>query len=251
MRYPHFWANVRPVRSVSLYRPVLMAPFVLGAMSLSGCQSTARQDVFQTPNATCAYMMPTVSGARTYEPRRTEAQNEKKPPNSVVAYPDPETPAYCDRPLADTLPASLELADYTRGLTATALLPLLQQKGPYTVFGIPNSALEHYITPSGQSLFSPEQASTLRQILAYSIVPGHWTLGELQSAVKTSATHSITLPTLNGLALHVSQDTASGQLLIGNGANSSSRLWVNGIPQANGVLYFAQSLVVPPSTTKP
>lgn len=230
-----------------LYNLLAAAPLLLGAVSLAGCQSKTRQDVFTTPTATCAAMMPTVSGTRTYTPRQTEAQSEKQPPNSVVAYPDPETPAFCDRPLSDTLPTSIELADYTRGLSATNLLPTLQRKGPYTVFAIPNAVLEHYAAQIGGNAFAPEQHTAFYNLLAYSIVPGHWLPEQLRAGVNAAPSHILALATLAGHPLYVQLEPRSGQLVVGNGEGVTSRLWVNGIPQANGVLYFVQSLVPPPT----
>ncbi|MFT9296341.1 MAG: fasciclin domain-containing protein [Acetobacter orientalis] len=242
-------ARLRTKQTVALPKTILVAaPLMLGAASLTGCQDKARQDVFTTPNATCAAMMPTVSGTRTYAPRQADSQNEKLPPNSVVAYPDPETPAYCDRPLSDTLPTSLELADYTRALSVTDLLPLLQRKGPYTVFAIPNSALEHYAAQqAGGDVFAQPKRPTLHHLLAYSIVPGHWAPEQIKAAIQAAPNHVLALPTLADLPLYAQLDTASGQIIVGNGESTPARLWVNGIPQSNGVLYFVQSLILPPT----
>lgn len=118
-------------------RPLLLTTMVV----VSGCaQSPARQDTYLTPASTCAAMMPTVSGTRTYTTGRnrgTTANTDQTstPIDSAVAYSNPQTPAFCDRPLSDTLRSSIELADYTHLLDTTGLLPTLQQAGPFTVFG--------------------------------------------------------------------------------------------------------------------
>lgn len=231
------------------FKPFLLGSALLGLTVLGGCQSRARQDVFQTPTSTCAYMMPTVSGTRTYAPRKVDAENSKNAPDSAIAYADPETPAFCDRPLSDTLPTSIELANYTHSLTTTGLMPLLQRSGPFTVFAVPNSALEQYQTQTNGRLTAPENTALLKEILAYSIVRGKWSVEQLKAAAAKSPTHSVGLPTLNGRMLSAWIDQPTGQIILGNGEGMTSRLWVTGIPQSNGMLYFTQSLILPPVQT--
>lgn len=224
---------------------------------LSGCQSHARQDVYTTPISNCAAMLPTVSGTRTYGPAGHDRGGQTGmvatlhgAPDSAVAYPDPKTPAFCDRPLSDTLPTSIEMADYVHLLTVTGRMALLQQNGPFTVFGIPNSALEAYSTRTGGLLAaaarSPRGMAAARALVDYSIVPGAWTGARIRAAVAADPAHRAVLPTLGGLPLFATVDPQSGQIVLENGQGIISRLWVMGVPQSNGVLYFTQSLLVPP-----
>ncbi|MGO3517313.1 MAG: fasciclin domain-containing protein [Acetobacter cibinongensis] len=247
MRHPRASALSVFIPAFARCKPLVVSPVLLGAaLGLAGCQSHARQDVYTTASSTCTYMMPTVSGTRTYEPRKVDASDDKKSPDSAIAYPDPETPASCDRPLSDTLPTSIELADYTRGLTVTGLLQLLQRSGPYTVFATPNSALEHYDAQTGGTLMAEQNTTALQQLLGYTIVQGKWPLDKIKTAALNSPTHSVGLPTVQGRLLSAWVDAPTGQVIIGNGEGQTSRLWVTGIPQSNGVLYFTQSLVTPP-----
>ncbi|KAA8386589.1 fasciclin [Acetobacter tropicalis] len=248
MRHPRAWAAHL---KTAFFTPAALKPFLLGTAllgltGLSACQSKARQDVFKTPTGTCAYMMPTISGTRTYEPRKVAAADSKNAPDSAIAYADPETPAFCDRPLSETVQSSIELADYTHGLTITGLLPILQKDGPFTVFGIPNAVLEQYNTQTGGKLTAPENTALFKEILSYSIVKGKWSVPQLRAAATASPTHSVGLPTLNGHILSAWVDQPTGQIILGNGEGMTSRLWVTGIPQSNGMLYFTQSLILPP-----
>ena len=54
------------------------------------------------------------------------------------------------------------------------------------------------------------------------------------------------IPTRGGLPLFATVDPQGGQIVLDNGQGILSRLWVMGVPQSNGVLYFTQSLLVPP-----
>ncbi|KAA8430602.1 fasciclin, partial [Acetobacter sp. DmW_125] len=250
-----FWETSMHLKHV-LYRtafnPRALAPAAIGiaALALGGCtQSRARQDTYKVANSTCSYMMPTVSGTRTYAPAKPSQTREVEPksaPDSRVAYPNPETPAFCDRPLSDTLPSSLEMADYTHLLNTTGLLTTLQRSGPFTVFGIPNSALETYNAQTGDKLTSPDNTAVIKEMLSYTIVKGRWPLAKIKHAALASPTQSVGLPTLNGQLLSAWVDNQSGQVVIGNGQGMTSHLWVTGIPQSNGVLYFMQDLILPP-----
>ncbi|WP_086638147.1 fasciclin domain-containing protein [Acetobacter okinawensis] len=239
-----------PLRSLTEQSGRVACLMALTGMSvLAGCQqqSPARQDSYITPLSTCAYMMPTVSGTRTHGyrgmPGTTPGNN---PVESAVAYSNPQTPAFCDRPLPDTLRSALELADYTHLLDSSGLLATLQQTGPFTVFALPNAALEQYNTRMGGQLLNPAHINTVRDILAYTIVAGNWPHKALRAAVDAAPAHSLRLPTLSGQPLTVWLDQTTDQIMVGTPNGVNSQLWVMGIPQSNGVLYFTRALLLPP-----
>ncbi|MDG6094761.1 fasciclin domain-containing protein [Acetobacter sp. AN02] len=215
-----------------------------GLLSLAGCQSGARQDVYQQHTGVCSYLTPTVSGVRTYD------VSGKGAPDSAIAYPDPATPVFCDRPLNDTLLTNLELADYRVLLQSVGWFTLLQRSGPWTVFAVPNNAIEAYDASIGNMLRDPGNLPFVRTLTGYTIVHGRWPMKRLEAAVAASHTHAIQLKTLSGLPLVFSRDPASGQLQAGNGAGGISHFWVRGVPQSNGVLYFMDSLLQPPALQK-
>ncbi|MCP1257707.1 fasciclin domain-containing protein [Acetobacter lambici] len=244
-----------PPRHAPLRWHGLAAPRVLalaGMIVLGGCQqSSARQDTYLTPISTCSYMMPTVSGTRTYTRGRSDASapatNQKNPVDSAVAYSNPQTPAFCDRPLSDTLRSSIELADYTHLLDSTGLFATLQQAGPFTVFALPNNALETYNAQNNDRLLNPANTSSVRTMLGYTIVTGKWPHKALRAAMDAAPGHSLSLPTLSGRNLTIWLDPQTDQIMVGTPHGSSSQLWVMGIPQSNGVLYFTRSLLLPPT----
>lgn len=220
---------------------------------LAGCAQSPtapRQDSYTTPISTCAYMMPTVSGARTYarKPGSLPGTPRNNPIDSTVAYSNPQTPAFCDRPLSDTLRSALELADYTHLLDQSGLLATLQQAGPFTVFALPNAALESYNTRTGGQLLNPASTHAVRTMLAYTIVKGNWPHKALRAAVNAAPAHSLLLPTLSGQPLALWLDQTTDQIMVGAPHGVNSQLWVMGIPQSNGVLYFTRSLLLPPKT---
>lgn len=239
-----------PRRAQHRWRGFVAPPALMlaGMFLLGGCaQSPARQDTYTTPISTCAYMMPTVSGTRTYTQGRSGKSGQNNPIDSAVAYGNPQTPAFCDRPLSDTLRSSIELADYTHLLDRTGLFATLQQAGPFTVFALPNTALETYNAQTGGQLLDPASTGSVRTLLGYTIVTGKWPHKALRAALAAAPGHSLLLPTLNGQALPIWLDTQTEQIMVGPPHGQSSPLWVMGIPQSNGVLYFTHTLVLPPA----
>lgn len=215
----------------------------LVALSLGGCDNTRpddRQDAYKQVGSLCSFMAPTVSGTRTYVP-----SGAKEAPESATAYPDPETPFYCDRPLAETIYSAIELTNYRQALDLTGLMPFLRDNGPYTVFAIPNNALQQYVSHFPAGLNDPGTLAALKPVLAYSIVRGKWSYNRLQKAVMKQPTRALGLQTMAGVPLTVSLDQATGKLTLSNGAGVMNRIWVTGVPQSNGVLYFTQGLLTP------
>ncbi|MBO1359663.1 fasciclin domain-containing protein [Acetobacter sacchari] len=218
-----------------------VAGLVLGtALSLGGCESSARQDPYTKPTGTCSFMAPTVSGARTYAPKGAA-------PDSAIAYPDPETPIYCDRPISESLMAAIELADYRKALQDADLFRLLQRNGPFTVFAIPNSPLEHYSTQFPGGILAPANAPALKALLSYTIVEGNWPAVKIAQEIAHSPNGAFALPTIGGASIVATVEASSGQIVLSNGAGVVTRLWVTGAPQSNGTLYFVQSLLPPPA----
>ncbi|GBR06104.1 hypothetical protein AOE01nite_34860 [Acetobacter oeni] len=210
------------------------------ALSLGGCQSTARQDAYAQVGSVCSFMAPTVSGTRNYTPRTT-----KEAPDSAVAYPDPETPVYCDRTIAESLRSVIELANYARALQTVGLFSILQRNGPFTVFAIPNGPLQQYEARVARGAPPPVSTPDLKSLLGYTIVRGRWSPDALRKAIARQPTHAIGLQTLSGAVLTVSPEPGTGKLVLSNAAGAVNKLWVTGVPQSNGVLYFTQSVLPP------
>ncbi|MFT8897276.1 MAG: fasciclin domain-containing protein [Acetobacter sp.] len=213
---------------------------IVMALSVGGCQSKARQDSYKQVGSVCSFMAPTVSGTRNYTPA-----SEKEAPDSRIAYADPETPIYCDRPISESVSAAIELANYAQALHVSGYFAVLQQKGPYTVFAIPNEPLAKYSAQFQNGLLDPANRASLKALISYTIVPGKWPVKKIKDLLAKSSTHAFNLNTLAGIPLTFSLDPATGQPLVSNAAGASNHLWVTGVPQSNGVLYFTQSTLAP------
>ncbi|WP_254455001.1 fasciclin domain-containing protein [Acetobacter estunensis] len=210
------------------------------ALSLGACQSPARQDAYKVVGSSNSFMAPTVSGARNYTPA-----GEKDAPNSNVAYPDPETPIYYDRPLSESILSAIELGNYSRALQVSGYDRLLQMAGPYTVFAIPNEPMKHVSEQYPGGLLDPANAQALKNLMGFTIVPGKWSVDRLRRVIARMPTHAVGLRTLSGAFLTVSVEPGTNQLVLSNAAGTINRIWVTGIPQSNGMLYFTQSALPP------
>ena len=188
-------------------RIALGASLGLGMMAgLAGCESAARQDSLLV-----------------------------RPSTDDIAFAG--VPIFRDRPLSETLEGSLELADYTVALRQAGLFDTLRQAGPFTVFAVPNEALEAEQQAAYGQLLSPENGAGLKRLVAYTIVPGRYTEARLRDMIARSH-GAVGLVTLGGHdVLTVSTEPGTGALLLSDPQGRINHLWLADVPQSNGVLY--------------
>ncbi|AQS89516.1 hypothetical protein NCH01_19320 [Neoasaia chiangmaiensis] len=208
-------------------------------LGLTACESGARQDPFLIHPGTHSDIMPVVGV------QHSNATVANGIVTSPVAYQSPTAMSYADRPLSENLAGSLEVADYTRALNLTKLMAPLRRAGPYTVFAIPNAPLEQYVGQTTGGIEAAVQTPRVRQLLAYTIVKGAWDQRRLRRVMARHHADSIGLKTVGGATLTVRIEPGSGQLVLNNGAGQVNRLWLTGVPQSNGVLYFTQGALPP------
>ncbi|MFW7269605.1 fasciclin domain-containing protein [Gluconacetobacter sp. Hr-1-5] len=210
----------------------------LMACSVVACAPAARQDAFLVRGDSRAAAIPTVSVEHSYTPALDHGR-----PDSQVAYGAPDTPIYRDRPLNESLRGSIELADYTRALDLTGMMAPLREAGPFTVFAVSNLSMEQFARASDPSGGIPAPAA-LRQALAYSIVRGAYPAARLRQLIAVAPGNRISLPTVAGGTVLVGRDPA-GRLVLSDGAGRAAPIWIDGMPQSNGVLYLTSSLLAP------
>ena len=188
------------------------------AMGLAGCESGARQDPLL------------VRGS-----------------SDDIAFAN--VPVFNDRTVDESITSSLELTDYAVALHRTGLLDTLRQSGPFTVFAVPNAPLETEQKAAYGQLLAPENNAGLRRLMAYTILPGRYTVATLRRMIAARG-GPIGLPTFDGRdVLTVSTEPGTGQLLLVDPQGRTNRLWLADVPQSNGVLYVTQSLLSPADST--
>lgn len=202
------------------------------------------QDSFETRISARASVVPG-SADKAYQP------SSDGTPNSPVAYHSPPMMSYDDRPLDENVAGSLELANYVKALRIAKLDPWITGPGPYTLFAIPNAAMERLNTRWPGGLLAPANRGQLVHILGYTIVHGKWNEAALRHAIHLNHGRAIGLKTLYGDLLGVQLSPQTGELILENTAGETNRLWGKSFPQSNGVLYVTQDALLPAPVLKP
>lgn len=186
------------------------------------CRHTAKKDTYFVKGNTQSYFIPAYTGPKD--------------------FPIPDMPVYVDETLDQTLRASVVLGDYKQALQKTGLLALVERQGPYTLFAVPNYPMEHPSFAVDGSLMDVQNEVLLKQLMAYTIVLGNYPPAKLRElALKNGG--SVELTTFYNQKLIVTIDPQTGEFLTKNKAGQVNKIWVNGIPQANGTLYVSQGLL--------
>ncbi|WP_068169211.1 fasciclin domain-containing protein [Neokomagataea thailandica] len=218
---------------------------VVACLTLAGCHGWQQkkmvlphpQDSFQTRGNVAAKSMPDALPL-------TRLPDIDGRADSPAAYRAPAMPSFADRPLQENVEASIELADYAQVLRQAGVMPWLNGNGPYTVFAVPNAALERFAAQTGGSVSSSYTQALLASIARYTVVQGHWDEAALSKAMQRSRHTTIALKALSGQWLYV-QAVPEGGFSVGNGRDPAVRLWGTSFPQSNGVLYFLRDVVAP------
>ncbi|CAK7192815.1 hypothetical protein COMNV_01024 [Commensalibacter sp. Nvir] len=157
-------------------------------------------------------------------------------------FPVPDMPIFSDQPLDRTLRESIVLTNYKEALAKTGLLELIERKGPYTVFAVPNGPLEKPPFLVEGSIMDAANQNLLKQLMAYTIVLGNYPPDQLKQLILTHGGF-YTLTTYYNKKLTVGIENQTGSFFTMNQRGEKNKIWINGIPQANGTLYVTQSLL--------
>lgn len=192
------------------------ALWTVGALmlaSLGGCEDMSRQDTLLVRGSTSA---------------------------TVFA----DAPIYVDRPLAENLENSLAYADYDQLLRLSGLLDTLRGPGPYTVFALVDPAIDNIPQIYRDRMVDPANASSLRRLMAYTIVPGRFTAKQLVALARKSGGR-VALRTIDGDPLTVTLDPANDRLGLADPEGRTSYFKLADIRQSNGLLYTGSRLLTP------
>lgn len=205
---------MRKARVVTAAAGVSKALFVaLGLAGLGACEDMSRQDPLLVRGSSAA---------------------------TVFA----ESPIFVDRPLAENLTNSLAYADYDELLKRAGLMDTLRGPGPYTVFALVDPAIDDIPQIYRDRMMDPRNAVSLRRLMAYTIVPGRYTLADLQ-ALARRAGGRVALRTLDGDPLTVGFDPSGTRLELVDPAGRVSDFVLADIRQSNGLLYTGSTLLAP------
>ena len=186
---------------------------VLALLALAGCESQYRQDPLLVRGSSSA---------------------------TVFGY----APIYVDRPIGENVSNSLAFADYNVLLKRAGLADLLAGPKPMTVFAVVDPAIDNIPDIYRQRMLDPANQAGLRQLVAYTIVPGHFTYRELTDLARRSGGRT-GLRTLSGDVLTLEINPATNRLELVDPTGRVSQLVLADIRQSNGVLYAGNTLLAP------
>ncbi|NJL35544.1 MAG: fasciclin domain-containing protein [Leptolyngbyaceae cyanobacterium RM2_2_4] len=116
-----------------------------------------------------------------------------------------------------------------QAVAAADVAPLLQNSGPVTIFAPTDSAFAELPDGALELLLRPENRNLLRQVLAYHVVPGEVTSGQLQTGG---------VDTLNGgIAVRVTPE----RIVVNDGSVIRAD-----IQASNGVVHAVNRVLLPP-----
>ena len=153
-------------------------------------------------------------------------------------------PIYIDRPLSENLTNSLIFADYDELLKRAGLAVLLGGPNPYTVFAVVDPAIDRIPDVYRQRMLDPANAAGLRELMAYTIVPGRYTANQLLDLARRGNGRA-GLRTLDGGILTLQLDRAGTNLSLIDPSGRVSQLVLADIIQSNGILYAGNTLLAP------
>ncbi len=194
----------------------------LGLMVTAGCvpstsgtrASTAATSTPASTGAAPSAALPMVGGAAMY-PNRTIVQN------------------------------ALNSRDHTtlvQAVQAAGLVDTLNGPGPLTVFAPTNAAFQKLPPGTVETLLQPANKSMLTTVLAYHVVPGRKTAGQIMADIRAGG-GAATYQTVQGGTVRA---TMSGNaVVLTDSKGNQSRVTIADVGQSNGVIHVVDTVLLP------
>lgn len=172
------------------------------------------------------------------------ACEQAAPPAAPPSTTEPViAPAPAQADLADHLAARTEFTTFAGALQAAGLTPTLRGAGPWTVFAPDNAAFDKIPVADREALMLPERRIELRRLLAFHLVPGRLTLGEVARRAQ-AAGGKLTLTTLEGGSITL-EDAGAGRWAVTDGRGGRGVITEGDEVAANGLVHRLDSSLAP------
>ena len=125
---------------------------------------------------------------------------------------------------------------------AAGLVPVLESKGPFTVFAPVNKAFDALPEGTVESLLKPENKAKLVSILTYHVVPGKLSSTDLMKMVKDGNGKAI-LKTVNGQNIFISMK--GNTLMVTDENGGVATITIADVNQSNGVIHVIDKVLIP------
>lgn len=174
----------------------------------------------------------------------TACERRAEPPPADPAPIQPVgAPAPARADLAAHLAARTEFTTFAGATQASGLLPTLQGAGPWTVFAPDNAAFDKIPVVDREALMLPDRRVELRRLVAFHIVPGRLTLGEVARRAQ-AAGGKLTLTTLEGGSITL-EDAGAGRWAVTDQRGGRAVITEGDEIAANGVVHRLDSSLAP------
>lgn len=149
-------------------------------------------------------------------------------------------------PSKDIVDNAVNSADHTTlvaAVKAAGLVQTLKGRGPFTVFAPVNDAFRDLPDGAVADLLKPENKSALTRVLTYHVVPGIWSAGALEKAIRKGNGKAM-LRTASGGTLTASMNGARN-IVIADEAGAVAHISTYDVFQSNGVIQVVDRVLMP------
>jgi len=165
---------------------------------------------------------------------------------SAMAVTDPMVGGAAMFPTKNIVENAVNSKDHTTlvaAVKAAGLVPTLEGPGPFTVFAPTNEAFAALPAGTVDTLLKPENKATLTKILTYHVVAGRYDAATLANDVKTAPGGRVSLTTVEGEPLIVSD--SGGSLMVTDSKGGSAQITIPDVFQSNGVIMVVNKVLMP------
>ena len=171
----------------------------------------------------------------SYASAMAQNQNTTGQTTATTTTPEATGPRSTGKDLAISAAKSADHTILFRALRLSGLTEQASGKGPYTVFAPTNEAFGKLPEGTVDGLLKPESKSKLVKLLAYHVVKGKFTSGQLQDGQK--------LKTVTGGTLTVSKQ--GDAVTITDGAGGTATIGQADIEATNGIIHSVDTVLMP------
>ena len=165
---------------------------------------------------------------------------------SMSASTDPMVGGAAMYPSRNIVQNALNSKDHTTlvaAVKAAGLVPVLEGKGPFTVFAPTNEAFAALPAGTVPSLLKPENKAELVKILTYHVVSGSYTEADIENMIQQGGGKA-QLKTVEGEMLMFSNGPDSG-LMVMDAKGDAAKVTIGDVIQSNGVIQVIDKVLMP------
>jgi uncharacterized surface protein with fasciclin (FAS1) repeats len=148
-------------------------------------------------------------------------------------------------PSRDIMQNAANSTDHTTlvaALQEAGLADALKARGPFTVFAPTNEAFAAMPASTLYALLKPENKYQLARVLSYHVVPGKFTVRELNRLITAGGGRAV-LQTAEGENLTITRQHKT--ILVTDGKGNTATVTIPNVIQSNGVMYIIDHVLLP------